>query len=268
MITVKNVNKQFGTYEVLKDINFSIGEDEIVGFLGINGAGKTTMLRILTSYLSPSEGEVSINGFDVKDKHLEVRRSIGYLPENPPLYYSMRVNDYLKFAACLKDVASKDINYQVDKAISQCYLGDVKDKLIGVLSKGFRQRVGLAQAILNDPKVLILDEPTSGLDPIQVKQVHDLFNELKRGRTVILSTHALAEIEKIAQRILILKDKTIVLDQSIDEIKANDQSLEEDQANLQMFPHSMHASVYHKYAGKNRPTIDLFQENHKFFHNF
>ena len=226
MITVENVNKSFGTQQVLKNINFSIVQGEIVGFLGMNGAGKTTMMRILTSYLPPTSGKVSVAGFDVDRQHMQVRQNLGYLSENPPLYYSMSVRDYLLFAAKLKDVPRKSLKYQVDYALDRCLLRDVAKKPIRILSKGFKQRVGLAQAILNDPKVLILDEPTSGLDPIQINQVRTLLNDLKQDHTVIISTHILSEIETLAQRVLVLKDGSIALDRFMSEILTKYQSLE------------------------------------------
>ncbi|MFT5169500.1 MAG: ABC-2 type transport system ATP-binding protein [Candidatus Omnitrophota bacterium] len=227
MIKVNNISKQFGQLQVLKNINFSINKGEIVGFLGVNGAGKTTMMRILTSYLPASSGDVSIAGYDVRTQHRQVRENIGYLPENPPLYFTMRVGEYLKFAARLKNVPGKTFKQTVDKAISQCQLQNVRERPIGVLSKGFKQRVGIAQAILNNPKVLILDEPTTGLDPLQVNHVQKLLNELKEEHTVILSTHVLSEIEQIAQRIIILKDGQVALDKTTEELLKEDLTLKQ-----------------------------------------
>ena len=216
MISTKNVTKYFGGFQVLKDVSFEINKGEIVGFLGQNGAGKTTLMRILTSYLPATSGEVKIGGDDVVKNSLAVRRKIGYLPETPPLYSNMTVKDYLKFAAQMKDVPGKQQHKQIDKVLEECNIGDVKNKAIGNLSKGYRQRVGIAQAIINEPEVLILDEPTSGLDPVQNLQVRKLIKSLRHERTVILSTHILPEIEQIAQRVLIIKSGQIIVDESLD----------------------------------------------------
>ena len=227
MISVKNISKKYGQIEVLKDINFDIHKGEIVGFLGVNGAGKTTLMRILTSFLPATEGEATVAGFDVHKDHKKVRANIGYLPENPPLYQDMDVLKYLKFAARLKNLSGKNLRERVEYVIERCQLNNVVDRRIHVLSKGFKQRVGLAQAILNDPKVLILDEPTTGLDPIQVEQVRGLLNELKEDHTVILSTHVLSEIERVAHRVLILKDGVIAVDRQLIDLLNVSESLEE-----------------------------------------
>lgn len=227
MIEVKNISKRFGEFDALKDVTFNIQKGEIVGFLGVNGAGKTTLMRILTSFLPATAGSASIAGFDVKAQHLQVRQNIGYLPENPPLYYSMDVTQYLDFAGRMKNLKGAQLKSQVERAVERCQLTDVTHRRIGVLSKGFKQRVGLAQAILNEPQVLILDEPTSGLDPIQVGQVRRLLDDLKKDHTVLLSTHRLAEIEKIAHRVLILKDGTIALDRQVIDLLEVKQTLEQ-----------------------------------------
>jgi ABC-2 type transport system ATP-binding protein len=212
MISVKNVSKNFGSIQALHDVSFEIPRGEVVGFLGENGAGKTTLMRILTTYFPPTQGRVSIAGLDVGTSALQIRRKIGYLPENPPIYPSMSVFDYLKFAAQLKDVSHREIKKCVDRVLEQCMLKDVYHRRIGVLSKGYKQRVGIAQAIINDPDVLILDEPTSGLDPVQVKQVRHLIKNFDRQRTIILSTHILPEIELMADRVLIIKQGRILVD--------------------------------------------------------
>ena len=221
MISTKNVTKYFGGFQALKDISFEINKGEIVGFLGQNGAGKTTLMRILTSYLPATSGEVKIGGNDVVGNSLAVRRKIGYLPETPPLYSNMTVNDYLEFAAQMKDVPGRQQHKQMDRVLEECNIGNVKNKTIGNLSKGYRQRVGIAQAIINEPEVLILDEPTSGLDPIQNLQVRKLIKSLRHERTVILSTHILSEIEQIAQRVLIIKSGRIIVDESLDLLLKN-----------------------------------------------
>ena len=205
----------------MEDVSFEINKGEIVGFLGQNGAGKTTLMRILTSYLPATSGEVNIGGNDVAENSLAVRRKIGYLPETPPLYSNMTVKDYLEFAAQMKDVPGRQRHKQIDRVLEECNIGDVKNKTIGNLSKGYRQRVGIAQAIINEPEVLILDEPTSGLDPVQNLQVRKLIKCLRHERTVILSTHILSEIEQIAQRVLIIKSGRIIVDKSLDLLLKN-----------------------------------------------
>jgi len=218
MIIAKQVTKYFGGFQALKGISFEIGRGEIVGFLGTNGAGKTTLMRILASYLPATSGRVSIAGVDVTKNSLAIRKKIGYLPETPPLYTNMTTRDYLKFAAQLKDVPTKQQRAQIDKVVAECNLQDVQDKTIGTLSKGYKQRVGIAQAIINDPEVLILDEPTIGLDPVQIIQVRNLIKSLEYEKTVILSTHILSEIQQIAQRVLIIKAGEIIVDQSLKEL--------------------------------------------------
>ncbi|MCQ9206063.1 MAG: ABC transporter ATP-binding protein [Omnitrophica bacterium] len=218
MIIAKNVTKYFGGFKALKNVSFEIKKGEIVGFLGQNGAGKTTIMRILTSYLPATSGEVIIAGQDVSKNSLAIRRKIGYLPETPPLYSNMTVRDYLKFAAQLKNIPAKQQGVQIDKVLDECSLKSVQDKTIGIISKGYKQRVGIAQAILNDPEVLILDEPTIGLDPVQIIQVRNLIKSLEYKRTVILSTHILSEIQQIAQRVLIIKSGKIVVDETLENL--------------------------------------------------
>jgi len=212
MIYTEKLTKFFGGTQALKEVSFEIQKGEIVGFLGRNGAGKTTLMRILTSYLPASSGKVTIAGKDVVKDSMAVRQKIGYLPETPPLYPNMTVKEYVSFAARLKDVPAKRISVQVDKVLDQCYLRNVAHKTISILSKGYQQRAGIAQAIINDPQILILDEPTNGLDPVQIQRVRALIKNLEEERTVIISTHILSEIEQIAQRVLIIKDGAIVAD--------------------------------------------------------
>ena len=216
MITAKQVNKNFGKFKALKDITFEIQKGEIVGFLGQNGAGKTTLMRILTTYLPFTSGKVFISDKDIVSNSIAVRRKIGYLPEVPPLYPDMSVKNYLKFAAQLKDIPAKEQNMRVDGVMDKCDIAGVENKIISTLSKGFKQRVGIAQAIINDPEVLILDEPTSGLDPSQLIQVRELIKSLEHERTVILSTHILSEVEQLAKRVLIIKSGEIITDKPLD----------------------------------------------------
>ncbi|MBP9853982.1 MAG: ABC transporter ATP-binding protein [Candidatus Omnitrophica bacterium] len=227
MIKVLELGKSYGSTVALKNISFEIGTGEIVGILGQNGAGKTTLMRILTTYLQPSSGKVMINERDVTRSSLEIRKGIGYLPETPPLYMSMRVVDYLKFAAQLRNVLPKDQKKRVEQVLNDCDLQEVRNKIIGTLSKGYKQRAGIAQAIINDPAILILDEPTSGLDPVQVQQIRKLIKNIEKRRTVILSTHILSEIEQMAQRVIIIKKGSIIKDSSLEEMLKDHSNLEE-----------------------------------------
>lgn len=227
MIKAESLSKSYGSAAALKDVSFEIGHGEIVGFLGQNGAGKTTLMRILTSYLMPTSGKVTIDGLDITKNSLSIREKIGYLPENPPLYTSMCVFDYLKFAAQLKNVPAKSCSKRIERVLYDCNLMEVKSKVIATLSKGYKQRVGIAQAIINDPSILILDEPTSGLDPVQVQQVRRLIKNIETKRTVILSTHVLSEIEQMAQRVLIIKEGSVIADSPLKMILEGHRNLEE-----------------------------------------
>jgi ABC-2 type transport system ATP-binding protein len=204
MIEVKNVTKRYRDRVAIDSLTFSVEKGEILGFLGPNGAGKSTTMKILTGFLPASEGSASVAGFDVFENPLEAKRHIGYLPENPPLYPEMTVRGYLKFVARLKGVAGKKLAGEVDRVCALTGTTEVVDRLILALSKGFRQRVGLAQALLNSPALLILDEPTEGLDPRQRTEVLSLIKGLAGQHTVILSTHILPEVKAIAQRVLII----------------------------------------------------------------
>ncbi|WP_133468165.1 ABC transporter ATP-binding protein [Paraglaciecola marina] len=218
MLIARHITKNFGSFRAVDDICFEINSGDIVGVLGKNGAGKTTLMRILTSFLAASSGEVIIDGDDVSKQSLKVRKKVGYLPEKPPLYDDMTVQQYLKFAAEIKDVQSNRRRLQVAKVLEECHLDHAKHKKIATLSKGYRQRVGIAQAIIHEPKLLILDEPTSGLDPMQIKEVLSLIKNQRNQRTVLLSSHTLIEIEQIAQRVLMIKSGRLVLDSSLDEV--------------------------------------------------
>ncbi len=209
MIKVENLTKRYGPTTAVRGISFEVEKGEIVGFLGPNGAGKTTTMRILTGFLPPTEGAASVAGFDVAQDPLEVKKRIGYLPETPPLYPEMRVVDYLRFVGKLKGIAGSDVEARVQSVMDRCSVAGVQQKLIGHLSKGYRQRVGLAQALIHDPEVLILDEPTAGLDPKQIIEVRQLVHELSRKHTIILSTHILPEASAIANRIIIINEGRI-----------------------------------------------------------
>ena len=209
MIKVEGLTKRYGSATAVKNISFEVEKGEIVGFLGPNGAGKTTTMRVLTCFLPPTEGTASVAGFDVLEDPLEVKKRIGYLPETPPLYPEMSVRDYLDFVARLKGIPSTDVASRVEKVLGRCNLGDVQDKLNGQLSKGYRQRVGLAQALIHNPDVLIFDEPTAGLDPKQIIEFRRLIRDLGGDHTVILSTHILPEVSTTCGRVIIINDGKI-----------------------------------------------------------
>ena len=213
MIEVEHLTKVYSGRKVVDDISFKVEKGEVLGFLGPNGAGKTTTMRILTCYMPSTEGTARIAGFDVFENSLEVRKRIGYLPENPPIYPEMTVDSYLNFVAKIKGTRSNQRKSQIDEVIGECNLGDVRNRIIGKLSKGYKQRVGLAQALLNNPEVLILDEPTLGLDPKQIHEVRSLIKSLASTRTVILSTHILPEVSMTCHRVVIINNgKVIAMD--------------------------------------------------------
>jgi ABC-2 type transport system ATP-binding protein len=215
MIQVDRLSKRFGNYKAVDGIRFDIGRGEIVGLLGPNGAGKTTTMRMLTTYLSPTSGRASLAGHDVLDEPLEVRRKVGYLPENVPLYPEMRVIEYLRFRARLKDVPRSEQRRAIGEVVSRCQLGEVENRIIGQLSRGFRQRVGLAEAMVHDPAILILDEPTAGLDPLQIREVRGLIRELGERHTILLSTHILSEVEAVCGRVIIIARGRIAIDDQL-----------------------------------------------------
>src|SRR5437868_10340445 len=210
MITVQNLTKRYPAKTAIDGVSFQVEKGEILGFLGPNGAGKTTTMRIITGYMPASEGTVRLDGFDVFEKPLEVRRRIGYLPENPPLYLEMSVTGYLRFVAKIKGVSKDRIAAEVNRVMERVDITDVKERIIAKLSKGYKQRVGLAQALLNDPPVLILDEPTIGLDPKQIHQIRELIKDLAGNHTVVLSTHILPEVEQTCHRVVIIDRGKIV----------------------------------------------------------
>jgi ABC-2 type transport system ATP-binding protein len=218
MIEADRLTKNYGMARALKGISFEVQRGEVVGFLGPNGAGKSTTMKILTGYLLPTSGRATVCGFDVVEDSLEVRRRIGYLPESTPLYGEMRVDDYLRFCAEIRAVPGSRRRAAIERATELCGLRRVTGKNIVELSKGFRQRVGLAQAMLHEPEVLILDEPTSGLDPNQIIEVRNLIERLGQEHTVVLSTHYLQEVEKSCSRVIIVNQGEIVADDSRDNL--------------------------------------------------
>ena len=218
MIEVEGLTKRYGRATAVDGVSFRVEKGEILGFLGPNGAGKTTTMRILTCYLPPTEGAARVAGYDVFAQPMEVKKRVGYLPETPPLYPDMEVAEYLDFCARIKGVPAKERRSRVSDAIEKCRVGDVRSKLIAKLSKGYRQRVGLAQAILHNPEVLILDEPTAGLDPKQIIETRELIRGLGGSHTVILSTHILPEVSMTCGRVVIINKGRVVAEDTPDNL--------------------------------------------------
>lgn len=218
-IVVKNLTKRYGPQRAVDDISFEVKTGEILGFLGPNGAGKTTTMKAITSYLSPSEGDIMVGNYSIWNNQEEIKKSIGYLPEHNPLYLEMPVIDYLKYVAELQNIKPERIKERILEMVSICGLEGEKHKKINELSKGYRQRVGLAQALIHDPEVLILDEPTTGLDPNQIVEIRELIKKIGRQKTVILSSHILAEVEATCDRILIINKGKIVANGTSEELR-------------------------------------------------
>jgi ABC-2 type transport system ATP-binding protein len=215
IIEINELTKNYGDNPAIKNLSFSIAKGEVVGFLGPNGAGKTTTMKILTGHMAPTEGRVLVSGIDVFEDPVEVKRRIGYLPEIPPLHQEMHVRDYLSYVARLKGVSSRQVKKAVDKVIERVSIKDVQKRLIGNLSKGYQQRVGIAQALVSDPEILVLDEPTVGLDPKQVAEIRQLLKGLSGEHTVILSTHILPEVQAVCERIVIINNGIIVAEDTL-----------------------------------------------------
>jgi ABC-2 type transport system ATP-binding protein len=218
MIKVEGVSKRYPGHTAVDNISFEVEKGQVVGFLGPNGAGKTTTMRILTCFMPPSSGTASVGGFDVMEQPMEVKRRIGYLPETPPLYPEMEVAEYLTFVGKLKGMGGNSLRKRVDEVSEKCNVADVRNKLVSKLSKGYKQRVGLAQAIIHNPEVLILDEPTSGLDPKQILETRDLIKGLAGDHTIILSTHILPEVEQICERVVIISRGKVVATDSMENL--------------------------------------------------
>jgi ABC-2 type transport system ATP-binding protein len=247
MITVKDLTKRYARTIAVDQISFQVAKGQIVGFLGPNGAGKTTTMRMLTCFLPPSAGTATVAGFDVLDQPLEVKRRIGYLPESPPIYPEMETAEYLKFVGRLKGLSGAELRKRVDYVCGRCAIADVKNKLLGKLSKGYRQRVGLAQAIIHNPDVLILDEPTAGLDPKQINETRDLIKDLAGEHTIILSTHILPEVEQTCEQVIIINKGKLVATDSVRNLQARARGAE---------------SVMIEIAGRNG-TLDIPIVQHK-----
>lgn len=218
MVEVKDLCKNYGPVQAIDHVSFRLKKGDVVGFLGPNGAGKSTTMKIITGFMAPSSGEAKIAGFDVFEDPIEVKKRIGYLPETPPVYTDMYVRDYLIYVAQLKKTDPAKIQNLVDQAIQKTHLENVSNRLIGTLSKGFRQRVGIAQALVSDPEVLILDEPTVGLDPKQMSEIRELIKQLKGQHTIILSTHILSEVQAVCDRAIIINKGRIVAEDSIENL--------------------------------------------------
>lgn len=219
MITVKELTKKYARSTAVDHISFEVEKGQVVGFLGPNGAGKTTTMRILTCFLPPTEGSASVAGFDVLEQPLEVKKRIGYLPENPPIYPEMDTAEYLSFVGKLKGLSGNDLEKRIDYVSERCQIGDVKKKLLGKLSKGYRQRVGLAQAIIHNPEVLILDEPTAGLDPKQINETRELIRSLAGEHTIVLSTHILPEVEQTCEKVIIINKGKLIATDSVENLQ-------------------------------------------------
>jgi ABC-2 type transport system ATP-binding protein len=220
MITVNGLTKRYARHTAVDDISFTVAKGQIVGFLGPNGAGKTTTMRVLTCFLPPTAGTATVAGFDVLENPMEVKRRVGYLPETPPLYLEMSAAEYLSFVGQIKGLSGAELAKRVDYVLDRCAIADVKDKLLGKLSKGYRQRVGLAQAIIHNPEVLILDEPTAGLDPKQINETRDLIKGLAGDHTIILSTHILPEVAQTCQQVIIINKGKVVATDSVDNLQS------------------------------------------------
>ena len=224
-ILVNHITKTYGSQKALNNVSFEVGDNQIVGFLGPNGAGKSTMMKILTCYIPPTEGDAKVCGFDILTQSLEVRKLIGYLPEHNPLYLDMYVKEFLEFVGDLHKI--KQVKNRVNEMIDMTGLQLEQNKKIGALSKGYRQRVGLAQAMIHDPKVLIMDEPTTGLDPNQLEEIRTLIKSLGTQKTVMLSTHIMQEVEAMCSRVIIISKGNVVANAPVSELMASDQKLEQ-----------------------------------------
>jgi ABC-2 type transport system ATP-binding protein len=217
-IAVEKLEKQYGNHKALKGISFVVDEGEVVGFLGPNGAGKSTTLKIVTGFIAPSSGTAKIKGINVLENPIQAQKQIGYLPENAPLYDDMRVKEYLEYISDIRKIGRSERQYAIEKIAKQCGITDRLNQVVGELSKGYRQRVGLAQALLHDPPILILDEPTTGLDPNQIVEIRKLIREIGKTKTVILSTHILSEVRLTCDRVVIIHNGNLVADGKVDDV--------------------------------------------------
>lgn len=219
MINVQNLVKNYGDFKALAGVSFEVPKGQIVGLLGPNGAGKSTTMKIITGFMPATSGTVKLDGEDIQDDLLKSKSMVGYLPENPPLYVDMRVREFLEFVSKLNDLPKENIKQRVDYVIERCGLKEVESRVIGTLSKGFRQRVGIAQALVHDPAVIIMDEPTVGLDPAQIVEIRNLIKSLKGSHTVILSTHILPEVVVTCDRVVLIDKGKVIVDDDVSKFK-------------------------------------------------
>ncbi|MFN7974506.1 MAG: ATP-binding cassette domain-containing protein [Acidobacteriota bacterium] len=243
MIEARSLTKTFGTSTAIENVSFSIKSGEIVGFLGPNGAGKTTTMRILTGYFPATTGTAKVAGYDIFNDSLKARERVGYLPENPPVYREMTVTSYLDFVARIRGVPKGEIAARKSEVLASCGIADVAHRLIGNLSKGYRQRVGLAQALIHRPEVLILDEPTVGLDPKQIKEIRDLIKGLRGSRTIVLSTHILSEVSATCDRVIIINEGRVVATDTLDELSARTRHTRKIEVLVRRLPETLVASL-------------------------
>ena len=274
-IKVKNLTKVFGTQKAIDNISFNVQEGEILGFLGPNGAGKSTTMKIATCYLPPDDGVVEISGYDVVEQSMEVRKQIGYLPEHNPLYLEMYVREYLGFIGKLHGLKGASLKTKVDDMIQLTGLTREQNKKIEALSKGYRQRVGLAQALIHDPKVLILDEPTTGLDPNQIIEIRNLIKGISRNKTVIFSTHIMQEVQALCDRVVVINKGKIVADDAIGQLKTSrtkvriitaefSESIDTEKVKAIAGVISVVAGADNKYEIKTEASVDARPEIFKF----
>src|SRR5438067_4407836 len=269
MIKVEGLTKRYARNIAVNNISFEVEKGQIVGFLGPNGAGKTTTMRVLTCFLPPTAGSVQIDGFDVLEKPLEVKKRIGYLPETPPLYPEMETSEYLRFVGKLKGLSGPELDQRVGYVLERCAITDVKTKLLGKLSKGYRQRVGLAQAIIHNPDVLILDEPTAGLDPKQINETRDLIRSLAGDHTIILSTHILSEVEQTCQQVIIINKGKLVATDTVQNLQSRARGAESVLVEVAGRNGNLNsASVQHRLeqiAGVSRVTLKESRDSRNIF---
>jgi len=267
MIEVKGLTKFYRHIRAIEDVSFTVEKGDIVGFLGPNGAGKTTTMKIITGFMPPDSGTAKVAGFDVFENPMEVKKRIGYLPENPPLYNDMTVNDYLKFVASIKGVESKRLNEEIDRVSERCAIKDVNKRLIAHLSKGYRQRVGIAQAILGNPDIVIFDEPTIGLDPNQVFEVRSLIRELAKEKTVILSTHILPEVEMTCKKVIVIHRGHIVATEQIEDLLKRRKKINEVVIKVRRFSLELMKQVQEKFGVKVNQPPQMDDGFHIIFEN-
>ncbi|HXE35597.1 MAG TPA: ATP-binding cassette domain-containing protein [Verrucomicrobiae bacterium] len=269
MITVKELTKRYARNTAVDHISFDIQKGQIVGFLGPNGAGKTTTMRMLTCFLPPTAGSAIVAGFDVLEEPMEVKKRIGYLPETPPLYPEMMTGEYLSFVGSLKGLRGAELKQRIDYVSERCAVADVRNKQLGKLSKGYRQRVGLAQAIIHNPEVLILDEPTAGLDPKQINETRDLIKGLAGDHTIVLSTHILPEVEQICQQVIIISKGKLVATDTVDNLQSRSRGAESVLVEVAGRKGALDASAVQaqigKVSGVNRIVVKQKQPTHSTF---